>query len=411
MKYAACAFGLFMALLCFSVAPCGSLHAAEQKKEKKPAKTSAAGKAKGKGKEKVMSLKKVKKDAAKAAADEETAEPEPDVDQGLIDLGFRHAVFECVKDRIHPPAINVKVYIRSDGTMQLTSIKPRPGSKVYNCISTAASKVKMDPAEGTGDVEYPVLLPYPYESVGDGWGEPRPIPKEPPPFVMEPPEKYVEYPPPPREPPTKPPKPPGKSYRYPRKKSGGLGIYASFVMLERGKNTWEYEGASDAVSEIYGQLNAGVGLYVEALARKKVFVGLELNFSFPKINHIRKEGGAKTECSSCERDIFVRLLIRMKVPVMASQKTAFYPVFLFGYADYISRARGRDKLDSHGISLGFGFGFELLKTRAFSPFIELRYMYHYGLQRQETDDDDGVQSTGQKLHNHNLGLMLGVRIP
>ena len=403
----------FIALLCLSIAPCGSLHAAGNKKEKKPVKASAAGKAKkkGKGKEKVMSLKKVKKDAAKKAEEEEAAEPEAAADQGLIDLGFRHAIFECVKDRIYPPAINVKVYIRSDGTMQLTSIKPRPNLKVYNCISTAASKVKMDPAEGMGDEEYPVLLPYPYEAVGDGWGEPRPIPKEPPPFVMEPPPKYVEYPPPPREPPKKPPKPPKKRYKYPRRKDGGLGIYTSFVLLDRGKNTWEYEDASDAVSEIYNQLNGGLGLYIEALARKRVFVGLELNFSFPRVNHIKNEGGSKTACTTCELDIFVRLLLRMKVPFMASGKTAFYPVFLFGYSDYISRAQGRDKLDSHGVTLGFGFGFEILKIRVFSPFIEVRYMYHYGLQLQETEDDDGVQSSKQKLHNHNLGLMLGVRIP
>lgn len=328
------------------------------------------------------------------------------IEEVMGDLGFRSDINKCVKERIHPAAITLHLGVATGGMVHLVSIDPEPLYDVYQCISAAASKVNIGPIDQPVEDTYPVLLPYPYHHVKEGWGQYAPEQNKPYEPYTQPPKVQPPYPPPPPPPPPKPPRP-----KIPGSKMGGFGIYGSFVALDRGMNTWKLDNEPDVESLWYGKLSGGVGLFLEAMPNSKVSLGLELNLTFPFVDEIERSGEEKSECDFCRRDIFIRLLIRAKFPIMVAKKTSLYPIIVFGYSDYISRAENRVRLDFHGMTFGLGFGLENYRPRKLSPFLEVRYMFHAGWQKKDFNSEHYVSTDDQQLLNHNLAVHFGLRFP
>jgi len=113
----------------------------------------------------------------------------------------------------------------------------------------------------------------------------------------------------------------------------------------------------------------------------------------------------------CQRDVLARVMFRFKVPIRLTVHNSLYVVFLFGYSDYMSRAKDRPHIDFHGVTPGAAFGFENYKLDRLSPFIEVRYMFHAGIYGKTLHDADYPPSTKQTLYQHSLSVNVGFRIP
>jgi hypothetical protein len=301
-------------------------------------------------------------------APQDTSLTREEIDAVITSPDFNFKVQVCVGNKQHPDQIWLNLEIREDGSAQLLSIEPAPLADVFLCLTGAVSTLKFRASGKSGTVKYL------YSLAGLLSLEPQPL------WGSEKPKK--------------------EKPRFPGGRRGGFGIYGALIPFDRGLNSSSHDDI-----DWYGQFTGGIGLFGELLVAPVFALGLELFVAFPKVEQVKIGGGDKEDCSDCEQDFIVNFVARSKFVIRAAKKISLYPLVLFGYSDYISRAENRKDYNFHGIAFGLGAGIEGYAGSAVTPFFELRYLLNAGWHEEES------VNVKMALVHHELALNFGLRFP
>ena len=262
------------------------------------------------------------------AADESQASSltDEEVDALMTNPDFSFRVNVCVADKQHPSQIVLNMNVREDGYAELLYVEPAPLADVFLCLAGAVSSLKFRAPGKNTRLKYLYSLaevsPFATQSL---WGSEKP--------------KH-------------------EMAASSKGRKGGFGIYGALIPIDRGVNKQDSPYSNFVDTYWYVQFAGGFGLFGEFLVAPFMALGLELFFAFPRVEEVQKTGDQKQTCEDCQQDYLLDLVLRSKFIIRVAKKISLYPLLLFGYSDYISRAAGREAYAFNGIAFGAGAGIE-----------------------------------------------------
>ena len=193
----------------------------------------------------------------------------------------------------------------------------------------------------------------------------------------------------------------------------GAGVYGTLIPAHRGESRVDFSGYSP---EEYGvkmkPVTGGLGVFADyrfidlfkrAALPHSLDVGLELFFAFPRES---KTWIGSLECTSCQMDVFFALNARVRFPINITPLVAPYPIFAFGVSNLTHRVETTEATNYTGIDVTLGAGVEFSPLRFCNPFLELRYLFAAGWDKNVS----GSLETRTRIYYNAFLITVGIRV-
>jgi hypothetical protein len=191
----------------------------------------------------------------------------------------------------------------------------------------------------------------------------------------------------------------------------GVGAYGTLILAHQGMRHVEDFGYPRDVDDSirYDPVTGGMGFFADyrfvdlikrAALHHSLDVGLELFFVFPRVN---KYGSSS--CPQCETDVFFALNARVRFPINLTPLVAPYPLFSFGLSNITDRREGQGATNYTGVDVTLGAGVEFNPIRYCNPFLELRYLFGSGWDKNVS----GSLETKTRIYYHAFLINIGIR--
>lgn len=203
--------------------------------------------------------------------------------------------------------------------------------------------------------------------------------------------------------------------REPHQSRGGIGIYPSLVVYGFEKMILDVEGTDiEQRGELRMEFTGGVGVFGEFLVAPSVAIGGEIILAFPKIDELKTINPVTMEiewmpCPTCERDMHLSAMFRMKFPFKMGRWAGLYPLVTVGLSNLTHRQENADARNYIGLGYTTGLGVEFYTPAIITPFLEMRYHGALGFRADMTEAEKRAYEKQMSVY-HSIALNLGVKI-